>query len=74
MKGLCDEFWINDINEPLVRLMEECVNNPLKLVETYENIWGGQFCEGENNIDYFTKLGKNLIMEQKILPGCFFTS
>lgn len=56
MKGLCDEFWINDINEPLVRLMEECVNNPLKLVETYENIWGGQFCEGENNIDYFYKI------------------
>jgi len=56
MKGLCDEFWINDINDPLVRLMKECVNNPLELVETYENIWGGQFREGENNIDYFYKI------------------
>ena len=56
MKGLCDEFWINDINDPLVRLMKECVNNPLELVEAYENIWGGQFREGENNIDYFYKI------------------
>lgn len=36
--------------------MKECVNNPLELVEAYENIWSGQFCEGENNIDYFYKI------------------
>jgi DNA adenine methylase len=54
-QGLCDEFWINDINQPLVNLMEECINNPLKLIE-YENIWNGQFAEGENNIDYFYKI------------------
>ena len=42
-QGLCNEFWINDINEPLVNLMEECINNPLKLIDEYENIWNGQF-------------------------------
>ena len=55
-QGLCDEFWINDINQPLVNLMEECINNPLKLIDEYENIWNGQFAEGENNIDYFYKI------------------
>ena len=55
-QGLCDEFWINDINQPLVNLMEECINNPLKLIDEYENIWNGQFDEGEYNIDYFYKI------------------
>lgn len=55
-QGLCNEFWINDINEPLVNLMEECINNPLKLIDAYEDIWNGQFDEGENNIDYFYKI------------------
>ena len=36
--------------------MEECINNPLKLIDEYENIWNGQFAEGENNIDYFYKI------------------
>ena len=55
-RGLCNEFWINDINEPLVNLMKECINNPLKLIDAYEEIWNGQFDEGENNIDYFYKI------------------
>ena len=58
VQGLCDKFWINDINEPLVKLMEECINNPTKLVDEYRKIWDGQFCEGENNIDYFYKIRK----------------
>lgn len=56
LQGRCDEFWINDINEPLVRLMEACINTPLLLAAEYENIWKGQFNEGENNIDYFYKV------------------
>lgn len=55
-QGLCNEFWINDINEPLVNLMEECIKNPSRLVVAYENIWNGQFDEGENNVDYFYKI------------------
>ena len=55
-QGLCNEFWVNDINAPLVNLMEECINNPLKLSDAYKDIWNGQFAEGENNIDYFYKI------------------
>ena len=52
----CDKFWINDINEPLIRLLQECVNNPEGLVAAYSDIWSGQFCEGNNNIEYFYKI------------------
>lgn len=55
-QGLCNEFWINDINEPLMNLMEECINNPMELIDAYEDIWKGQFNEGENNVDYFYKI------------------
>ncbi len=52
----CDQFWINDINEPLINLMQECINNPEGLVAAYSDIWKAQFCEGNNNVDYFYKI------------------
>lgn len=36
--------------------MEECVNNPEKLVDEYSTIWEGQFQADQNNIDYFYKI------------------
>ena len=49
VENRCDNFWLNDINEPLIRMMEECVNNPEKLVSEYATIWEGQFQENQNN-------------------------
>lgn len=54
----CNNFWINDINQPLIRMMEKCINNPEKLTEEYRAIWSGQFEEGQNNVDYFYKIRK----------------
>lgn len=51
-----DCFVLNDINEPLIRMMEKCVDNPQALYTEYKNIWDGQFVEGENNVDYFYKI------------------
>ena len=56
LENRCNNFWVNDINEPLIRLMEECVNDPKKLICTYSTIWEGQFEAGQNNIDYFYKV------------------
>lgn len=53
---LCDSFVVNDINAPLVGLMQECIENPKRLAETYREIWIGQYEQGENNIDYFYKI------------------
>ena len=52
----CDNFWVNDINEPLIKMMEECVNFPERLVREYLDIWEGQFQTDQNNIDYFYKV------------------
>lgn len=55
-QGICNEFWVNDINKPLIKLMEACVSDPEKLACAYEEIWSGQFQKGENNINYFYKI------------------
>lgn len=52
----CDNFWVNDINEPLINMMKECVNNPKKLAEDYAAIWEGQFQNNQNHVDYFYKI------------------
>lgn len=54
----CNNFWVNDINDPLIQMMEECVNNPDRLANEYSAIWEGQFEEGQNNVDYFYKIRK----------------
>lgn len=51
-----NKFIINDINGPLVGLMEECINNPAELSRDYESIWQGQYDDGEDNISYFYKV------------------
>ncbi|MEY8338302.1 Dam family site-specific DNA-(adenine-N6)-methyltransferase [Lachnospiraceae bacterium 62-35] len=52
----CDNFWVNDINEPLIRMMEECINSPKRLANEYLTIWEGQFQIDQNNVDYFYKV------------------
>ncbi len=52
----CGNFWVNDINGPLIKMMEECVEFPQKLVDEYSIIWEGQFDNGQNNVDYFYKV------------------
>lgn len=56
VENKCDNFWVNDINEPLIRMIEECVNAPQKLVDEYFSIWEGQFQKDQNNVDYFYKV------------------
>lgn len=53
---LADKFIINDINRPLINLLELCVNDPESLYMQYKSIWEGQFKPQENNVDYFYKM------------------
>ena len=39
MKGLCDEFWINDINEPLHCAFCYAFNNILLTTQIKNNNW-----------------------------------
>lgn len=38
-----DQYIINDLNKPLLRLLEASVNNPNQLINDYTDIWNGQF-------------------------------
>ena len=38
-ENLCEDFWVNDINEPLINLMHECIDCPEQLVEKYSKIY-----------------------------------
>lgn len=51
-----EKFILNDINKPLVEMLELCIKQPEVLYGKYEEIWKGQFVEGTNNIDYFYKM------------------
>lgn len=42
-EGRCGEFWINDINEPLVGVLKEAINDPKSLIHNYKDIWDEQF-------------------------------
>ncbi|MCM1145312.1 MAG: Dam family site-specific DNA-(adenine-N6)-methyltransferase [Blautia sp.] len=56
LENRCDNFWINDINKPLITMLEKCINTPQELIDEYSVIWNGQFAENQNNIDYFYKV------------------
>lgn len=55
-QGICETFILNDINTPLIQMLELCIEEPALLVKQYSEIWQGQFAEYENNIDYFLKI------------------
>jgi DNA adenine methylase len=40
--GKIHQFWLNDINEPLIRLWEILIHNPAQLADQYEHLWYAQ--------------------------------
>ncbi|MCD7749244.1 MAG: DNA adenine methylase [Oscillospiraceae bacterium] len=38
-----NSYWINDLNAPLVSILQEAVNSPQKLLEEYTAVWTEQF-------------------------------
>lgn len=47
------EYYINDINAPLVAILEAAVNQPEKLVAEYEKLWQEQFSFSENHVEHY---------------------
>jgi len=61
-----DRFVVNDINKPLIRLWQEIVNNPEKIVNDYHKIWTGQL---GNEEEYYYQIREkfNSTQEPKYL-------
>ena len=51
--GLAQSFWLNDLNEPLLRTLELAVQNPEQLASDYKAIWDAQFLEGTDSSSHF---------------------
>ncbi|MDR1483049.1 MAG: Dam family site-specific DNA-(adenine-N6)-methyltransferase [Synergistaceae bacterium] len=48
-----EQYYINDINEPIVRILQAVVNNPAELVKKYTKIWEKQFEYPGGHLEHF---------------------
>ncbi len=46
-------FHINDLNEPLVRLLQSAVEHPKELIDAYSRLWKEQFSYGDDHALHF---------------------
>jgi DNA adenine methylase len=49
-------YHINDLNGPLVALLDAVVNNPQKLIDAYKILWDEQFVYSDGHIQHFYKI------------------
>lgn len=55
-EGRTNSYLINDLNAPLVGILQEAVENPAALADGYEKIWSEQFSYGDNHAQHFYKI------------------
>lgn len=48
-----NSYYINDINEPLIKILEAAVNSPERLIHAYRNLWDEQFTFSENHLEHY---------------------
>lgn len=48
-----NRFYINDLNEPLVEMLQEAINNPSQLISDYSKVWNEQFEYGDDHVKHF---------------------
>lgn len=48
-----DSYYINDIDEPLVNMLQEVIYYPEKLLREYTAVWNEQFEYGNNHTEHF---------------------
>ena len=48
-----EQFYINDLNAPLIRLIESAVNEPAALTDKYSTLWNQQFNYGDDHVQHF---------------------
>lgn len=56
MQKRASQYLVNDLNEPLVRVLSEAVNDPLGLVKSYKKVWERQFDFVGGSIEHYYKV------------------
>jgi DNA adenine methylase len=41
-RQISQSFWLNDLNQPLIELLELMIEEPIDIINAYEDIWNGQ--------------------------------
>lgn len=49
-----NRFHINDLNEPLIRMLQEAVESPQRLIDEYTQVWKEQFSYQEHVQHFYT--------------------
>ncbi|MCM1512174.1 MAG: DNA adenine methylase [Oxalobacter formigenes] len=47
------QFIINDINIPLINMLQEAVETPSRLIAVYHTVWNEQFRYSKDHVQYF---------------------
>ena len=53
MEQRADSYIINDLNAPLVGILQTAIDSPEKLISDYQKVWIEQFSYGEDHIQHF---------------------
>ncbi|WP_298034059.1 Dam family site-specific DNA-(adenine-N6)-methyltransferase [uncultured Desulfovibrio sp.] len=48
-----DAYVINDINAPLIKMLQEAIEYPQKLIDSYSEVWSEQFIYEDNHVQHY---------------------
>lgn len=48
-----DTYVINDINAPLIKMLQEAIEYPQKLIDSYFEVWSEQFIYEDNHVQHY---------------------
>jgi len=51
--GQTEEYYINDLNEPLINMLKTAIETPHALIESYTALWNKQFDYGAEHVRHF---------------------
>ncbi len=55
-QGRAERYLINDLNEPLVSVLQTAIEHPQKLIEQYTVVWNEQFTYEGGSINHYYKI------------------
>ena len=50
------KYVINDLNEPLVRVLQSAIETPSELLNEYTKVWNEQFSFGQGSVEHYYKI------------------
>ena len=53
MEHRADFYLINDLNKPLVDILQLAIEHPAQLADDYRKVWDEQFTYGDNHVQHF---------------------